>query len=108
MDETYNIALPDGINEFDYDGTTYQSNDTFQTSSACETIAFYNAAKSQNPKLGRTNKTPKFWQTMEQKCQANAPADPPDTGKTTPVENQPRSEERRVGKECRSRRVPKH
>ncbi len=89
MDETYNIALPDGINEFDYDGTTYQSNDTFQTSSACETIAFYNAAKSQNPKLGRTNKTPKFWQTMEQKCQANAPADPPDTGKNTPVENQP-------------------
>ncbi|SFH34158.1 DUF6531 domain-containing protein [Pedobacter insulae] len=92
MPGPYNISVPDGANSFNYgtnasgEAVPYSGGSQYTALNACDAISFYNAFKSANPDMGRTNSSPNAWQNAEQECAAQTAAPPVTTTTPPPVE----------------------
>ncbi len=84
----YKLNVPDGVNEFEHAGTTFDGGSIYETDNPCDALSFYNAARSENPELGRADVTEGFWQSVDDACQAQTAAPPrPSAATTTPGAN---------------------
>jgi RHS repeat-associated protein len=79
----YNLTVPDSANSFQH-GTdsggnpvTHNAGSRYETDNPCDAIAFYNAARTTNPNIGRADRTPGFWAGVDADCQAQTAATPP-------------------------------
>ncbi|MCC5930576.1 MAG: RHS repeat protein [Cyclobacteriaceae bacterium] len=79
----YTLTVPNGANSFQYgtdnngNSVTYNAGSKYETDNPCDAIAFYNAARTTNPNIGRTDTTPGFWSGIDAACQAQNAASPP-------------------------------
>jgi RHS repeat-associated protein len=79
----YKLIVPAGANDFQY-GTdnggqpiTRSAGGIYETDNPCDAIAFYNAARTTNPNIGRKDESPDFWSTVDAACQAQIASAPP-------------------------------
>lgn len=84
------LEVPQGAQDFDYNGTTYSSGSVFTTNNECEALDFYKAFKTTNPDAGTDNGSPNFWENVEKRCTGSPPPSPSTNIDTNPpVESDP-------------------
>lgn len=85
----YKLSVPNGANDFTYGNQTYGAGSTFETDDPCAAIAFYDAARTSNPEIGRRDITRNFWANVDAACQTRRAAAPPQPVQAPPVEARP-------------------
>jgi RHS repeat-associated protein len=85
----YSLVVPDKAESFKFSDKTYKAGDQYQTDDPCDAIAFYNAARSTNAKIGRVDNTANFWESMDGLCSSKTAADPKPELPTLPDETNP-------------------
>ena len=91
MPEPYEGVLSPGINEFDYNGTHYESEDSFGPFTSCELKGFINAVQAANPDKGFREEHQGIIDQLETECPTvvNNAGPVPDNNPNPPNENPP-------------------
>src|SRR6478752_6518205 len=89
MPGPYRATVPGRANSFTYGGTSYGPGSRFVSDNACQILAFAAAYQAANPDSGKADKSPNFWQSMQDACPAGDGGTPTDAPSTAPIEANP-------------------
>jgi RHS repeat-associated protein len=62
------VTVPQKANSFTFDGTSYGPGDRFRSNDPCAVMGFAQAFSAANPSVGRSNRTPQFWENAASAC----------------------------------------